>query len=115
MDIPWILIAVGGVLVILLALLLFLKKGKRYPTDYYAIFIMGICFMPLGLTMDNHFFFILGLIYMALGLANKDKWKKNHKTWDKLDKDQRKMMLLLIGLLVLLVLAGFVAFFFVAR
>ena len=60
------------------------KKERKYEEpDYRAFFIMGICFIPLGLiftiTVDNPGFIGItgfGLIYMAIGLANRDKWKK---------------------------------------
>ena len=56
-------------------------KGTNKEPDYRACFIMGICFLPMGIifttTINPSFisFLALGVIYMAIGLANRDKWK----------------------------------------
>lgn len=58
------------------------KEGKLRETNYQAFFVMGICFLGLGIvftTTINPGFFgfaILGLAYMSIGLANRDKWQK---------------------------------------
>jgi hypothetical protein len=75
------LIVVGVLVAILLWKLRHEEKPKEEP-DYRAFFIMGICFLPLGIIFSVSVSFgflgiaVLGLIYMAIGLANKDKWKK---------------------------------------
>jgi len=117
----WILIVIVALIMVGLALAAIsikkARKGADFETDYYAFFIMGICWIPLGIvfmTTGNtafSFFFILGLVYMAIGLANKDKWKTNHKTWKQLDKGQKKVKLIIIGLLVLVLLAGIFFYF----
>jgi len=74
-----VLIVVG-----IIAVLLVLKKkkeGKQVEPDYRTFFILGICFLPLGIslmiTVSPAFigFFGLGVIYMIIGLTNQDKWK----------------------------------------
>lgn len=70
------------------ALLLLWKKMKgkeaREP-NYYAFFISGICFLPVGIALmaavSPGFIGItgLGICYIAIGLANKDKWPKNKR------------------------------------
>lgn len=85
----WILIVIGIIALlvfvgILLTLIVWKKKkeGKYEEPDYQAFFIMGICFLPMGIismiTVSPAFFgfTVMGLCYMAIGLANKDKWKK---------------------------------------
>jgi hypothetical protein len=58
------------------------KEGKLRETNYQAFFVMGICFLGLGIvfttTINSGFFgfAILGLAYMSIGLANRDKWQK---------------------------------------
>jgi len=62
-----------------------LGPGENLEPDYHALFIMGICFLPMGAigiaTKNPGFFGIsaLGLIYLAIGLKNKDKWKIKNK------------------------------------
>ncbi|MFC1710735.1 hypothetical protein ACFLZJ_01080 [Nanoarchaeota archaeon] len=109
---PWILIAVAVAIVILAILAIFMiraGKGKRRGPDYYTFFIMGIIFLVFGLvSMENSFFFILGLVLVALGLLNRDKWKKNHRTWKDYNKKEKKLMVWVIVILVILLLAGIV-------
>jgi len=60
------------------------KEGKLKETNYQAFFLMGICFLGLGIvfttTINSGFFgfAVLGLVYMSIGLANRDKWLKKH-------------------------------------
>jgi O-antigen ligase len=68
------------------SIVLFWKKSKNFgkiETDYQVFFILGICFLPLGIifstTISIGFLGItaFGLIYMIIGLANLDKWNEN--------------------------------------
>ena len=75
------LLAIGGLLVLIAAWKA--RKGKVQKTDYKALFIMGICFLPLGivlfLTTDNPGLLgitALGAVYMSMGLTNNNKSKK---------------------------------------
>ena len=92
---PWIIIAilVGLILVGILVVVTLRRKreGKSKGTDYRALFILGISFLPLGSIYEIVFFvsgtkvflvlgiaFIgMGLSYIAIGLGNRDKWKKD--------------------------------------
>ena len=58
------------------------------------------------------FFFILGIVYVAIGLANKDKWKANHKNWKQLSKSEKKVKTIILILLGLLVLLGLFAYLY---
>ncbi|MBU0535886.1 MAG: hypothetical protein KKE20_02900 [Nanoarchaeota archaeon] len=109
---PWILIMILGIAIITVVIaILFAKYRKeKTPVDYYVLFIMGICLFPLGMTLSNPFFFIMGLVFMGVGLANKDKWKDNHRSWDKMGPEQKRMkhaLLIGIGVLILAVLIYF--------
>ena len=85
-DWPLIIIGIIALLVfvgILLTLIVWKKKkeGKYEEPNYQAFFIMGICFLPMGIifmtTVSPAFigFTRMGICYMAIGLANRDKWK----------------------------------------
>ena len=76
-----VLITIG----ILLTLIVFKKKkeGKFKDPDYRAFFILGICFLPVGIPVaiaaDNPGLLglsAIGIVYIAIGLANRDKWKE---------------------------------------
>lgn len=115
-SIPWILISVAGILVVLgVVALLALKKGKRRPIDYYSFFIIGIIWTAAGIPLGNYALSVMGIIFMIIGLANKNKWKKNRVHWNDLTKEEKKWRMILIVLLGVLVLAGFVAWFLVAN
>jgi hypothetical protein len=85
----WILLTIllGLIAVIVGVFVLFVmqkkkKKGTYKEPDYRAFFILGICFLPMGIIFTSSInpgfigFIGLGIVYMAIGLANKDKWKK---------------------------------------
>lgn len=102
-------IAVAIALVAVVYLIL-VAKGKitRSEPDYRQLFMMGLIFLPLGISSDNQVFLVFSLVFMGVGLANKKKWKKQPKL-SELSPAQRKFRIALIVTLGLLVLAGFVA------
>jgi len=56
------------------------KDGSYKEQDYRAFFVMGICFLPMGIIFATSIspafigIIVLGLLYMIIGLANRDKW-----------------------------------------
>lgn len=112
-SISWIIILVGVLILILLVLFIFVikKKRKRHEPDYYNFFIIGILWAVVGLlSKENSFFLIMGLAFMIISLIHKKNWKKNHRTWRQLSKEEKKWkVLLIIGLIILLIL-GLVAY-----
>ena len=111
----WMLITIAAaVLIIAVASMIFLRKKKKRPIDYYSFFIIGICWIPLGLAIKNHFMWIIGLVFMAVGLVNKDKWKTNKRKWSKLDRNEKILVSLISILLGVLVAVGFI-FLFLAK
>jgi len=109
--IPWTLISILFILILLGILAFLLIRKKRRPIDYYSWFIIGIIWIPIGFAMGNYGLWILGIIFAVIGLANKDKWEKNRRSWNKMDKDEKKLMIIIMVLLGLLVAAGLVFFF----
>jgi len=108
---PWIIVIIAIIIILLAVVALLLTKKKKTPPDYYALFILGVVWLPLGIASENSTFWILGIVFLAIGLANKKKWKENRTDWGKLDKTQKKWMIGLIAFLTILVLAGTVIFF----
>ena len=59
------------------------RQGGEREVNYKAFFILGVTFLPVGVTLstatDNPGLMSLtglGVAYIAIGLANRDKWKK---------------------------------------
>lgn len=81
-TIPWIAIAVLGLMLLFLAVFI-LRKEKREP-DYRAFFIMGVVWLATGIIIplvserpiEISGLISLGLIFTLMGLANKRKWKE---------------------------------------
>lgn len=109
---PWILLGVGILLLVLLLLVFYLKRGEKHVPDYRTFFILGITWFPLGFVLDNSFFWIAGLSFMSIGLANVKKWQKP-KPWAELTKAERRSKKIVIFGLGLLVAVGLAAFLWV--
>ncbi len=59
------------------------KSGDQVEINYRAFFVLGVTFLPVGVTLSastgNPGFLGmsgLGAAYLAIGLANRDKWKQ---------------------------------------
>ncbi len=100
-----------GILVLSLFLfVLYFSRGKKRPTDYYSLFIIGVMWLFFGIITWNIPILIIGLMFSAVGLANKDKWKKTRVSWSKLTKEERRERLAIITVLAVLVILGLVLF-----
>ncbi|MBN2087093.1 GerMN domain-containing protein [Candidatus Peregrinibacteria bacterium] len=111
MKTPWIMFAIGILILLLLVVAIYFNKGKKRPTDYYALFTIGIIWLGAGIAIGIAPLWIMGMVFIAIGGANKDKWKKNRIKWKKLSKAEKKVKIItIIGLTIILV-AGVAAFF----
>ena len=98
----WIIIAMVVLLLIVVGAVIMLRKEKEYQTDYRALFIVGVTWMPLGIATENNAFLVLGVVFMVLGLVNRDKWKEQ-PSWSDMDPAKRKLKIsVLLGLVVFL-------------
>ena len=80
-----VLILLGvSVLVLLVGIFVWKNRNNYGPgeTNYKAFFILGIVFLPVGVTLSISTknpgllgISGLGVAYLAIGLANRDKWK----------------------------------------
>ena len=114
--IPWIMISIVVLIVLLAVVYFWINKGKkRRPVDYYSLFVIGLVWLPFGIIMKNPFFFIMALVFLGLGLVNKDKWKANRRRWKDLDKIERRAVLVITVVLMLLVFAGLVAWYLFSK
>ncbi len=111
---PWIIISILILLILFGVLFLLLIKRKKRPADYYTIFVMGMIWLPIGIPLKNYALSAMGMIFMIIGLLNKDKWKENHRTLKDMDKDERKLMTIVIAILLVFLILG-VVFLFLAN
>tara|TARA_Y100000034_G_C6902291_1_gene417587 strand:- start:2697 stop:3053 length:357 start_codon:yes stop_codon:yes gene_type:complete len=106
---PWIMIAIGVLLVLLLIIFIIFRMKKNHKPDYYNFFVIGTAWTLIGIVFrENSFFFIMGLVFMAIGLAHKKDWKKNHRTWKQLSNQEKKLKVWLIWGLIILMIIGLV-------
>ena len=110
MAFPWILLAVLVAVVLLAVVAVIFYRKKKHVINYKRYFHIGIIWTAFGvvswLLWDSFIFLILGIPFLAVGLANKDKWGKNVELTEK----QRKIMLALIILGIILLAVGILAF-----
>ena len=102
----WLILAILILILLLFVVFIFFKKKKKHKPDYYTFFIMGIIWSVFGIiSKENSLFLIMGLAFMVIGLVHKKDWKKNHRTWKQLSKEERKWkMWLIIGLAIFVIL-----------
>ena len=67
------------------------RKMKKVPPDFYALFIFGIIFFLLGISMKLYLLSIFGLICLIIGLLNKEKWKKNRTVFYNVLKQNKNL------------------------
>ena len=96
-----IMVIVAGILTIILNL-----KPKGKSIDYYSLFIIGVIWVLAGAAIQNYPFSVLGAIFILVGLVKKREWEQNKKHWNKLNRDERRLVFAMIVILGLLVLAG---------
>jgi len=105
-----ILISIGLVIAIRAAII---QRKENRKSNFKAFFIIGICWVPLGIATNNTVFTILGLVFLILGLVNRKSWK-NQPKWDELSPAEKKIKLALIIFLMLILIVG-VVFYFIVR
>jgi amino acid transporter len=87
------------------------NRGDKTEPDYRVFFILGITWLPLGISTDNAALLAMGVVFMVMGLANRDKWKEQEK-WSELSPEKKKIKLIIILGLTVLLLLGIAAYFF---
>ena len=107
------IVAIAAVVVILLIFFVVARKQEKRPPNYRALFILGIVFLPLGISTENYAFTGVGALFMIIGLANKKKWEKQKK-WNELSYNERRLKITIIIVLSLLLFFGVIAFFIVS-
>ena len=105
----------GVVLVILLLAAIawmFFGRKKKHEVDYYALFILGIIWLPIGALIENYTFVAIGAVLTLVGILNKSRWRTNRKYVNKMGDRERLVITIVTGLLVLGVLASIIVLIF---
>ncbi|MBT5023112.1 hypothetical protein HOK51_04360 [Candidatus Woesearchaeota archaeon] len=107
----WLIISIFVVILILLVVFFAFNKGKKFKPDYHALFTIGIVWFVIGIPLKNYSLIAIGFIFLLVGFVNKNKWKENRQSWDKLSSEEKKLRMgIMIGLGVLLLIGLFVFF-----
>ena len=104
---------VGIFLLLLVVITIIIKRKNKTPTDYYTLFIMGLIWLPCGTSIGNYAVSLVGFMFMLIGLLHRKEWNKNKKEWRELDSGQRKLVIFLITLILLVLISGLVYYFII--
>lgn len=115
-----IFIIISIVIALLLALftvVYFVRKRKKgceeKETNYLVFFIIGISWIPIGISTNNHLFTLGGVLFMIFGLINKDKWKNDEKKWKDLSPERKKKLrVFFFGMALFIVVAAVLLFIY---
>jgi len=104
------LIGLSAILLVLLIVFVVKRKSDETPTNYRALFIIGIAFLPIGISTKNYAFTAIGTIFMIVGLVNKSKWEKPKK-FAEMTYDERRLKITLLIFASLIFIFGILAYF----
>ena len=105
----WIIVSIVALLVLLGFISWFMIKHRKRncPPDYYAFFLIGLVWVPIGFSLDNYFMSALGFVLMIVGLMHRDAWKKSRHCWEKVDSKSKRLLAGMLALLSAFVFFGF--------
>jgi len=111
MENSYLLIAIvlGVVLISLLIWLVIIKKKYGRKTSYRAFFIIGICWIPLGIAIENYAFTVLGAVFLILGITHRNQWKEEGR-WSDLSPMERRIKIIVSSVLALILFIGLIAY-----
>ena len=107
----WTIVSALIVAIAIGILTIVLVKRKEIPPDYFAIFIMGVLWVVIGVLTQNVGLIFLGVVFGCIGFLNKNKWKENNKSWKHLNKEEKFVRGAIAIVLGVLVVAGILAFY----
>jgi hypothetical protein len=110
LTIEIVLAMIAAMAIITAAGFVFVLKSKRGPTDYRALFVMGIISFVAGLLMDNYALMLLSIIISMISVSNKDKWETN---WKKVSKEEKRASAIIFALILVVIIIGVVAYYLI--
>ena len=108
---PWIRVSILVLILFLLVVMLVVNKKHKRPVDYYNLFVIGLIWAVIGIPFENGMLACLGLVFMFAGLVHKKEWKKNKRSWNKLSKKERLVVMWITIILMALLVLGILALF----
>ena len=105
-----VMIVVALVVIALAIIFAVTQRKKRQTTNYRALFIIGISFLPVGIATKNPGIWIMGLIFLIISLVNRKEWQ-SEKKWTELSMSDKALRLTLMIVGFLLLVAGVALFF----
>jgi hypothetical protein len=91
---------------------IYLKNKYQRPTDYRALFIIGLVWIALGASGDNYSFLIFGIVFMIIGGRNKKKWEENRFRWSNLSNEEKRIKIIFLSMIALIIGVSIVYFLF---
>lgn len=104
-----IIIALAVILGVIVLVISTRKDKEKKVPNYRVFFIIGLTWIPLGISTENPAFMVAGIVMMIVGLANRKKWGEEAK-WADLSPAQKKTKLIIVGGLTILLVAAIVVF-----
>ena len=53
-----------------------MTRREKFNPDYYVMFIIGICWLMLGIIFQYNFVIIVGICLSLFGIIKKQEWKQ---------------------------------------
>ena len=114
-SIPWIIIAIGVLLILLAVFAWRVSMKNKIPMDYYTLFTVGLVWLLLGIAMGISALWSVGLIFIIIGLAHRKEWKKNRMCCSNITEKEKRFKRIIIAALVILFLLGLVVFYLASK
>ena len=89
----------AALLIVVLGTLASAGERRKVIPNYRSMFMLGICFLALGLT--NSGFFPIAIVFLLFGVLNKDKWGMQTRWTDYPPKLKKIKYICTIGLSIL--------------
>jgi hypothetical protein len=86
------------------------KRKRAQTTNYRALFIVGLSFIPVGITTKDYWIWLIGLVFMIISLANRKEWK-NERKWSDLTNPEKAIRFFMMAVGIILLIAGITLFF----
>ena len=108
MELTLIILAVI-IILLMLMLVIYRRRTQEVKPNYLVFFIIGVSWLPIGISTKNPVFTSIGAIFFIIGLAKHKTWQQGPK-WNELSPASKKVKIIAIIALGLLFLAGFVLY-----
>lgn len=100
MNNPVLFIALGIVVAAALGFTIYFKRKYKRPTDFRAVFVMGVAFISIG-AASNNALIPAGIIFKLVGLKNRSKWKANRFRWSDLSAEEKRVKIIFLSIILL--------------